>query len=194
MIAAKSGYKSRFFVIPCCAHDFSHKYRRRHTGRSQYSDYLEYVQEIGTVCGFDMKQDKLRIPSTKRICLVGDKRINESEYYKISETIDNFIKERTINTIKQSSNGTNVKDHSQFSVTGEDKSLSSNSMWTENFKARESVQPVRNCTQMERSIREDIISAIASVLLEKKHFVEVSSESNSVEIISENRTCIIDGV
>ena len=175
MIAAKSGYKSRFFVIPCCAHDFSQKYRRRHAGRSQYSDYLEYVKEIGAVCGFEVKQDKLRIPSTKRICLVGEKRIiNESEFSKNSEKIDSFIKERT-NVIKQSSDDANAKDHSEHFVGIENKSLSSTSMWTENFKARESVQPVRNCTQLERSIREDIISAIANILLEKKHIVEVSS-------------------
>ncbi|KAK8381150.1 hypothetical protein O3P69_008192 [Scylla paramamosain] len=71
VMAAKSGCNTRFFVIPCCAHDFSQKYRRRHAGRSQYSDYLEYVQEVGAVCGFEVKQDKLRIPSTKRICIVG---------------------------------------------------------------------------------------------------------------------------
>lgn len=169
VIAAKSGHKSRFFVIPCCAHDFSQKYRRRHAGRSQYSDYLEYVKEIGAVCGFEVKQDKLRIPSTKRICIVGDNRItDESEYCKVSETIDNFIKERA-NAIKQSCEDTNA----EYSVGGENKSLSSSSMWVGNFKARESVQPVRNCTQLERSIREDIISAIASLLLEKKHIVEV---------------------
>uniref|UniRef100_A0A0P4VVC2 tRNA (uracil-O(2)-)-methyltransferase n=1 Tax=Scylla olivacea TaxID=85551 RepID=A0A0P4VVC2_SCYOL len=168
VMAAKSGCNTRFFVIPCCAHDFSQKYRRRHAGRSQYSDYLEYVQEVGAVCGFEVKQDKLRIPSTKRICIVGEERINESEYSNISERIDSFIKERT-NIIQQSPDGTNEKGNS---VVGEGNSVS-NSMWTDNFKARESVQPVRNCTQLKRSIREDIISAIAGVLLEKKHLVEV---------------------
>lgn len=168
VMAAKSGCNTRFFVIPCCAHDFSQKYRRRHAGRSQYSDYLEYVQEIGVVCGFEVKQDKLRIPSTKRICIVGDERINELEYSNISERIDSFIKERT-NTIQQSPDGTCEKDHSDVV----EENFVSNNMWTENFKARESVQPVRNCTQLKRSIREDIISAIAGVLLEKKQLVEV---------------------
>ncbi|MPC19436.1 putative tRNA (uracil-O(2)-)-methyltransferase [Portunus trituberculatus] len=168
VMAAKSGCNTRFFVIPCCAHDFSHKYRRRHAGRSQYCDYLEYVQEIGGVCGFEVKEDKLRIPSTKRICIVGDERVNESEYTSVSERIDSFIKERT-NAAQQSLDAMRDKDHS---VVGEESSECS-SMWTEHFKARESTQPVRNCTQLKRSIREDIISAIAGVLLEKKHLVEV---------------------
>lgn len=51
-------------------------------------------------------------------------------------------------------------------------------MWTENFKARECIQPVRNCTQLKRSVREDIISAIVGVLMEKKHLVEVSKFVN----------------
>lgn len=178
VMAAKSSYDTRFLVIPCCAHDFSQKYRRRHAGRSQYSDYLEYVKEIGAVCGFNVKQDKLRIPSTKRICLVGEERtIDASASSEVSLTIDAFIKERTEAT-KELSDEADVKCNSESSQNRDCGGLLKTEMWTEGFKAREGVQPVRNCTQLKRSVREDIISAIVGVLMEKKHLVEVNIGSN----------------
>lgn len=33
----------------------------------QYRSYLDHVENIGTTCGFDVEEDVLRIPSTKRV-------------------------------------------------------------------------------------------------------------------------------
>lgn len=116
----------------------------------------------------------MRIPSTKRICLVGDERtIDFNDYSKLSETIDGFIKERAEAT-KQLSKETCGKSHPESTHNSEQSGLPTAEMWTENFKPREGVQPVRNCTQLKRSVREDIISAIVGVLMEKKHLVEVN--------------------
>lgn len=126
------------------------------------------------MCGFNVKQDKLRIPSTKRICLVGEERtIDISASGEISLTIDAFIKERTEATKELSDEG-DVKLNSESSESSDCSGLVKTEMWTEGFKAREGVQPVRNCTQLKRSVREDIISAIVGVLMEKKYLVEVS--------------------
>lgn len=47
-------------------------------------------------------------------------------------------------------------------------------LWSRNFKSREAVQPVRNCTQLDRSVREDLIFTVATMLLGKKHMIKVS--------------------
>ncbi|XP_071533082.1 probable tRNA (uracil-O(2)-)-methyltransferase isoform X1 [Panulirus ornatus] len=179
VIAAKSKFTTRFFVIPCCAHDFDCKYRRKCAGRSQYSEYLEYIKEVGTVCGFEVWQDKLRIPSTKRVCLVGQERTyRESESPQIFLKIDEFVRART-NTItkaqKNQENDTNWENHKVKKIRIEN---FEDALWTENFKAREAVQPVRNCTQLENSIREDLVSAVGKMLMENNHLVEVEIGKN----------------
>ena len=62
---------SNFFVLPCCSFDFYGKFQRISQKKSQYRDYLDHIFEIGQKCGFYMEEDKLRIPSTKRVCFIG---------------------------------------------------------------------------------------------------------------------------
>lgn len=174
VIAAKSKHTTRFFVIPCCAHDFDCRYRRKYAGRSQYSDYLEYIKEVGIVCGFDVWQDKLRIPSTKRICLIGQERTYRTrDAPQIFKNINDFIRKRSDgdskNTENQESHAnvkSQIKNHHDI-------------FWTANFKVREAVQPVRNCTQLETSVREDLVLTVAKMLMEKKHVVEVEISQNN---------------
>lgn len=72
VIALRSSPKTNYFVLPCCPFDFSgKKYVRTNTKLSQYNDYMNYVKTISEVCGFKTAVDKLRIPSTKRISLIG---------------------------------------------------------------------------------------------------------------------------
>lgn len=72
VIAARSSPKTNFFLLPCCCFNFDGtKYRRKNTGVSQYSEYLLYIEDVCNACGFVTKVDKLRIPSTKRTCLIG---------------------------------------------------------------------------------------------------------------------------
>lgn len=72
VIALRSSPRTNYFVLPCCPFDFSgKKYIRSNTKLSQYSDFINYVKTISEVCGFETAVDKLRIPSTKRISLIG---------------------------------------------------------------------------------------------------------------------------
>ncbi|KAG8508680.1 putative tRNA (uracil-O(2)-)-methyltransferase [Galemys pyrenaicus] len=67
VIAARSSYGCRFFVLPCCFFDFAGKYGRRQSQKTQYREYLDFVCEVGVACGFHVEEDCLRIPSTKRV-------------------------------------------------------------------------------------------------------------------------------
>lgn len=99
VIALKSSPKTNYFVLPCCPYDFSgQKYIRSNTVISQYADYMIYIEKISKMCGFDTKIDKLRIPSTKKICLVGyATNISDKQDVLIKE-IDEYIKLRSANT------------------------------------------------------------------------------------------------
>ncbi|XP_070614216.1 LOW QUALITY PROTEIN: probable tRNA (uracil-O(2)-)-methyltransferase [Erythrolamprus reginae] len=74
VMAARSSPSCRYFLLPCCFFDFYGKYNRRQSQKSQYREYLDFVTEVGAVCGFRVEEDCLRIPSTKRVCLIGRTR------------------------------------------------------------------------------------------------------------------------
>ncbi|XP_054855868.1 probable tRNA (uracil-O(2)-)-methyltransferase [Eublepharis macularius] len=74
VIAARSSYSCCYFVLPCCFFDFHGKFNRRQSKKTQYREYLDFVTEVGLVCGFNVEEDCLRIPSTKRVCLIGRSR------------------------------------------------------------------------------------------------------------------------
>ncbi|XP_065663837.1 probable tRNA (uracil-O(2)-)-methyltransferase isoform X3 [Hydra vulgaris] len=74
VIALRSSYSTRYFVLPCCFFDFHSKFHRTDQKCSQYLTYLKYIFNIGVECGFNVNQDILRIPSTKRICQIGGVR------------------------------------------------------------------------------------------------------------------------
>ncbi|TKR67428.1 hypothetical protein L596_023583 [Steinernema carpocapsae] len=66
IMAAK--LKCSFFLLPCCPFDFYCKYSKVKgaSGESQYVSYMAYIRSIITKLGFEFKEDRLRIPSTKR--------------------------------------------------------------------------------------------------------------------------------
>uniref|UniRef100_A0A8C6E6R9 tRNA (uracil-O(2)-)-methyltransferase n=1 Tax=Moschus moschiferus TaxID=68415 RepID=A0A8C6E6R9_MOSMO len=74
VIAARSSYDCRFFVLPCCFFDFVGKFQRTQSSKTQYRGYLDFITEVGLACGFHVEEDCLRIPSTKRVCLIGKSR------------------------------------------------------------------------------------------------------------------------
>ena len=43
------------------------KFQRASSNEGQYRSYLDYIENIGKTCGFDVKEDVLRIPSTKKV-------------------------------------------------------------------------------------------------------------------------------
>lgn len=164
VIAAKSSENTRFFVLPCCPHDFDCKFRRTRPGMSIYSEYLDYVKKVGAVCGYDIWRDRLRIPSTKRVCFVGQERtVKSKDFPQLYERIKDFVAKRNeanCTALKRINGNTN-------------NSGGGNDLWSTNFKARSSVEAVRNCSQLEKNIKEDLLSTIANIILEKKRIVEI---------------------
>lgn len=143
VIAARASYKCNFFLLPCCAYDFDGtKYQRQNAFKSQYRDYLDFLKWFCEDLGFKIDIDRLKIPSTKRICLVSSGRLyNEEEYAEMSLTIDYAIKR-----------------HSSFA--------SQDTCLETTFKAREAVEKVRNCTQVDREVIDLIVDIISKYLLE----------------------------
>ncbi|XP_037092218.1 LOW QUALITY PROTEIN: probable tRNA (uracil-O(2)-)-methyltransferase [Pollicipes pollicipes] len=74
VMAAATGPDTSFFLLPCCPWDFYSKYQRCNTRLSQYEEYMQYVYELAERCGFAPERDRLRIPSTRRRCVVGRRR------------------------------------------------------------------------------------------------------------------------
>ncbi|RKP17840.1 DUF1613-domain-containing protein, partial [Rozella allomycis CSF55] len=64
-----------FMALPCCFHLLNGR-KMTHTDHSktQYQQYLQYVESIIVNCGYVSTQESLRIPSTKNICFLADKR------------------------------------------------------------------------------------------------------------------------
>ncbi|KAJ8722521.1 hypothetical protein PYW07_003701 [Mythimna separata] len=143
VITAKSSYKCNFFLLPCCAFRFDgSKYQRKNSYKSQYNDYLDHITQLCKDCGFKIDTDRLKIPSTKRICIVSRDRIYpENEFEEYCNKIDDII-------IKDSSN------------TSQDKNMEND------FKARESQEKVRNCTQIDKNVIDSIVDCISKYLLE----------------------------
>lgn len=95
VMAARSSYSSKYFILPCCAHDFDKKFCRPTSAKSQYHSYLDYVKEIGDVMGFVVLMDTLRIPSSKRVCLIGQERRYKPEDESLIEKYrEDFISNR----------------------------------------------------------------------------------------------------
>lgn len=116
VIALKSSQKTNYFVLPCCPYDFSgKKYIRQNTAVSQYSDYLQYIEMVSNKCGFDTKIDKLRIPSTKKICLVGQSTCFSSDTREsLIKQVDDFITLRSNKEFSARSNVEQVRNCTQL--------------------------------------------------------------------------------
>ncbi|KAG8231271.1 hypothetical protein J437_LFUL011125 [Ladona fulva] len=147
VIASMSSF-SRFFVLPCCPYDFYGRYGRRNPRKSVYQEYLEYIQKevCENLCQFTCQQDRLRIPSTKRICIVGKRTSNE--------------------------NGDLLHGHispSQFlasNLSYKKSQITPNvGVIESSFVPRQSVEKVRNCTQIEKDVISEVVSLVAAELL-----------------------------
>lgn len=118
---------------------------------------MNYVKTISEACGFQTKVDKLRIPSTKRVCFVGAERNYSRELHRVQEArIQEIIRERS------------------------SEPRSENQEWSSDFKPREAVEKVRNCTRLDKSLISDIIEAVALYLLKERQLI--SLERDGVEV------------
>ncbi|XP_076363101.1 putative tRNA (uracil-O(2)-)-methyltransferase isoform X2 [Tachypleus tridentatus] len=185
VIAARSSFHMRAFLIPCCAFTFDGKYQKSHSGTSQYQSYLNFINELCQVVGFHVKKDKLRIPSTKRICL-----ICTSRNYKVSE--EAVVDKRRSEYIKKYSRLLHVRnlslvktmgeeknsimshksfcEHNEYTVNTEDRNpevccKSTSAVWLHDFQPREKAEQVRNCTHLDKHFLDETVSVIAQTLL-----------------------------
>lgn len=138
--AALAAYEMNYFLLPCCAYEFSGlKFHRRNTGISVYQDFMLYAGEISQKCGFDTLQDRLKIPSTKRKALLGISRsYSKSQHMQKVAEIQNFVQQ-------------------QLQIYG--------SSEQQQIKLREKQEKVRNCTQIEASIINELVLKIFKLLL-----------------------------
>uniref|UniRef100_A0A336MCC9 tRNA (uracil-O(2)-)-methyltransferase n=1 Tax=Culicoides sonorensis TaxID=179676 RepID=A0A336MCC9_CULSO len=159
VIAAKSGYDTNFFLLPCCAYQFNgQKYQRIHSNLSVYEEFLEYVKAISKVCGFKTETDRLTIPSTKRMAVIGVGRTYEKEIMdNYSKEIQEFIDTRTKNV---------TENHSE------------KEKWVSDFKPRDAIEKVKNCTKIDKEIAFNIVNKVFNELLSKKRYISTFPDWN----------------
>ena len=60
------------FLIPCCFYEFSGKKfsAKSHPARTQYEQYLSFIEQLALSLNLSIQRDKLRIPSTKNFCFL----------------------------------------------------------------------------------------------------------------------------
>ncbi|XP_055904055.1 probable tRNA (uracil-O(2)-)-methyltransferase [Eupeodes corollae] len=93
VLTALSAHKVKFFLLPCCPFEFSGmKFQRRNSKLSAYNDFLNYVEAISKECGFKPLRDRLKIPSTKRIAIIGINRTYlEPNHQQMCSSILEFV-------------------------------------------------------------------------------------------------------
>ncbi|XP_065591901.1 probable tRNA (uracil-O(2)-)-methyltransferase isoform X2 [Cyrtonyx montezumae] len=173
VIAARSSYSCRYFLLPCCFFDFHGKYSRRQSKKTQYREYLDFVAEVGFVCGFHVEEDCLRIPSTKRVCLIGKSRTYPpTERSLVDEQITQFIHNRHSGAVvaPDREDGFNHSYHSDVckevsSELPENVMETANRIWMPGFQPREKVEQTRNCAALPRDFVDDVVLNVANLLL-----------------------------
>lgn len=146
VVAGRSSFKCNFFLLPCCAYNFDGtKYQRQNSSISQYSEYVHHIKNLCQECGFKTEMDRLKIPSTKRISLIGRGRIySQEQHNNYCDKIQCLISNQ-MSTAKVMESGTWIKD----------------------FKARDPVERVRNCTRIDKVLTDSIIKTITRYMLEE---------------------------
>lgn len=161
VISARSSYNSKYFLLPCCAFEFNgKKFQRRCSTVSQYMDFLAYVREISEICGFQTQIDRLKIPSTKRICLIGNQRTYPSD--EQSEKV-NQIQEFINKNSRQETIETTIHDKNN---------------WNSEFQPRSNIEKVQNCTTVDKTIQNEIIDRVFNELMKKKRFLADQTKPN----------------
>ncbi|NXF65592.1 TRM44 methyltransferase, partial [Ciccaba nigrolineata] len=170
----RSSYSCCYFVLPCCFFDFHGKYSRRQSKKTQYREYLDFVAQVGFVCGFQVEEDCLRIPSTKRVSLIGKKRTYPpTECALIDKQITQYINNRQTCAVVACDRrvGFNHKDHSDGvweqagSELRENETEIAGTTWMPGFQPREKVEQIRNCASLPRDFVDDVVLNVANLLL-----------------------------
>ncbi|XP_074848519.1 putative tRNA (uracil-O(2)-)-methyltransferase isoform X2 [Carettochelys insculpta] len=179
VIAARSSYSCCYFVLPCCFYDFHGKYNRRQSQKTQYREYLDFVTEVGVVCGFSVDEDCLRIPSTKRVCLIGKSRtyaatqedqIDErrTQYINNHQSCTGVTSDKTIGSNHCNSHlvvNSAIDQASESDCAENEAKTNSSSVWLSGFQPREKVEQVRNCASLPRDFVDVVVLTVANLLL-----------------------------
>lgn len=161
VISARSSYNSKYFLLPCCPFEFSgKKFQRRCSAVSQYMDFLAYVQQISDICGFETQIDRLKIPSTKRICLIGSQRTYPSNEQSTK-----------VNQIQEFINKNSGPEKIEMTINDSNN-------WNIEFQPRSNIEKVQNCTTVDKTIQNDIIDRVFSELMKKKRFLSDQTKPN----------------
>uniref|UniRef100_H2YET4 tRNA (uracil-O(2)-)-methyltransferase n=1 Tax=Ciona savignyi TaxID=51511 RepID=H2YET4_CIOSA len=148
VMASRCSYNTRYWVLPCCFFDFYNKFERSQSTTGQYRDYLNFVCSVGKICGFEVHEDVMRIPSTKRVCYVGmSKNYPEENHQLKQQGIETYVKSRC--------NNANLK--------------------TLSFVPRPKMEKVQNCTKMDRNIQRNIVDTVVNKLLSVTNIKEIKN-------------------
>ncbi|KAI0231733.1 putative tRNA (uracil-O(2)-)-methyltransferase [Lamellibrachia satsuma] len=175
LLDVRSSYASSFFGLPCCHWDFAGKFRYKEVRRSQYRTYPEFVRNVGETCGFHVQEDTLRIPSTKRVCFVGSRRIYtkgslEEKCCQIQAYIDSRCqkKESTMNCdLPTIPCATRPSDISADAAVTRDKpkDMVQGQTWAEYFQVRSRTEKSHNCIGVDKDVTERIVGRVFEELL-----------------------------
>ncbi|XP_060102143.1 probable tRNA (uracil-O(2)-)-methyltransferase isoform X2 [Heteronotia binoei] len=175
VIAARSSYSCCYFVLPCCFFDFNGKYNRRQSQKTQYREYLDFVTEVGLVCGFNVEEDCLRIPSTKRVCLIGNSRTYlTTQSAALDEQRASYISSRQCYgvTVRSEVEGVHQSEsqpaarRAMGQVAGREvlRNIDVEGALIFRFQPR-GKEPVRNCTALPQDFVDSVVLEVANLLL-----------------------------
>ncbi|XP_071755120.1 putative tRNA (uracil-O(2)-)-methyltransferase [Centroberyx gerrardi] len=165
VIAARSSYSCRYFVLPCCFFDFYGKYQRRQCKKSQYKEYIDFITEVSQASGFNTEEDCLRIPSTKRVCLVGKSRTYQlSDEAQAEHRRARYVQSRQTPS-GVTAQGSEVKNDGDSCHDNTDTDRTSGNDWGAGFQPRDRVETVRNCAALPRDFVDGVVLRVANVLL-----------------------------
>ncbi|XP_045248002.2 probable tRNA (uracil-O(2)-)-methyltransferase isoform X1 [Macaca fascicularis] len=205
VIAARSSYNCRFFVLPCCFFDFIGKYSRRQSKKTQYREYLDFIKEVGFTCGFHVAEDCLRIPSTKRVCLIGKSRTYPpSREASMDEKRTQYIKSRRGCPVSPpgrelcpsplriaAGSADHCDGHQALGarvgcVAGawaaeRGAGPQAEGAWLPGFHPREKAERVRNCAALPRGFIDQVVLQVANLLLGGKQLNTGSSRNGSLK-------------
>ncbi|XP_060633986.2 probable tRNA (uracil-O(2)-)-methyltransferase isoform X1 [Anolis sagrei] len=170
VIAARSSYSCRYFLLPCCFFDFHGKYNRRQSKKTQYREYLDFVTEVGVACGFHVEEDCLRIPSTKRVCLIGMSRTYlAAQENVLEEQRAQYINRRQLCGITTPENGSFLAVNDATDLVADDEvseEINMDKVLISGFLPRTKEQ-MRNCTTLPQDFVDRVVLRVANLLLKE---------------------------
>ncbi|XP_059532386.1 probable tRNA (uracil-O(2)-)-methyltransferase isoform X2 [Myotis daubentonii] len=155
------------------------RYRRRQSEKTQYREYLDFIREVGLACGFHVEEDCLRIPSTKRVCLLGRSRT----YPSAAEAAIDRQRTQYINRHRGCNAGLPAPGPAPAPPRAEAGSVGvdccprgppegpgaleagAEGRWLPGFHPRDRAERVRNCTALPREFVDQVVLQVANLLL-----------------------------